>query len=270
MIGAAAPRARARLSRTLAPPRWGEYRRLLEDARHADYEIVSLHDWVDAGRPVGRLLILRHDVDQHPGSALRMAAIERALGVRSTWYFRWRTAHPAVIGALRDQGCSVGLHYETLSRLVLESGTAHAVDEDALMERARELLRNEVRSFERLHGPIASICPHGDSRVPAVRNARLLQREQPAAYGVDFDGNEVMRGQQLEHWLTDRSAPEGGWHRSIEPQALFAAGRRPILCLVHPNNWVSGGSLWLDRALAWALPRAWAKPIRTGRDRPPR
>ena len=31
-------------------------------------------------------MILRHDVDQYPRSALRMSDVEVALGARSTWY----------------------------------------------------------------------------------------------------------------------------------------------------------------------------------------
>jgi hypothetical protein len=268
-MSASSPRVRARLSRTFARARWEEYRRLLTGARAKGYEPIALHEWVASGRPDGRLLILRHDVDQHPRSALRLAAIERALGVSSTWYFRWRTAHPAVIGALREQGFGVGLHYETLSRLALGAGVAEESAAAELMARARVTLRSEVRAFEHAHGPIGSICPHGDSRVPAIRNARLLDREDPSAYGIEFDGNEVMRGQALEHWLTDRSAPEGGWHRGVEPDALFETGSRPILCLVHPNNWTSGGSLWVDRIAARTLPSELSRPVRTGRDQPP-
>ena len=267
------PRVRARLSRTVAAPRWREYRQLLEGARARGFEIVSLEEWVGQGQPQGRWLILRHDVDQHPRAALRMARIERRLGVRSTWYVRWRTADPAVISALHQLGSSVGLHYETLSRLALEGGVSEESAIAELLPRARELLRREITAFTRLHGPIASVCPHGDSRIPAARNARLLTHQDPRSYGVRFDGNEIMRGQPLAHWLTDRSRPEGGWNQGVDPHALFADGAGPILCLVHPNNWVSGASLWVDRALAWALPPRGAdrrgRPLRTGRDRPP-
>src|SRR5205085_9408181 len=113
--------ARTRLSRTVAMARWAEYRRLLEMALRRGYRVRALEDWVlESPQPEAPELILRHDVDQHPRSALAMASIELDVGVRSTWYFRWRTAHPVAVGRLRESGFGVGLHYETLSRLALE------------------------------------------------------------------------------------------------------------------------------------------------------
>src|SRR5919109_790007 len=102
-------RVRPRLSRTFSRSRWGEYERFLRSALQNGYRIVSLEDWVSEGQPSEGepTLILRHDVDQHPRSALRMAAVESTLGVRSSWYFRWRTAHPGVVHSLKEDGFQV-------------------------------------------------------------------------------------------------------------------------------------------------------------------
>lgn len=268
-------RLRPRLSRTLAPGRWREYRRLLRGALDGGYRIVALDRWVREDAPAaGPQLVLRHDVDQHPRSALAMAAIERELGVEATWYFRWRTADPGVVAALRETGATVGLHYETLSRIALERGLRDPEAIAAAIPEARAVLRAEVVAFERAHGPIRSICAHGDTRAPAVRNTDLTRGVDPAAFGVDFDANDAMRGRDLARWLTDRAGVRGGWSEDCEPDELFAARVSPVLCVVHPNNWVSGPSLWLDRALARALPAAPASdrprgPLRTGVDVPP-
>lgn len=268
-------RLRPRLSRTVARSRWGEYRRALEEAVAAGYRVVALEQWALGGTGDGPELVLRHDVDQHPRSALTMAAIERDVGVEATWYFRWRTADRHVVRALRQAGASVGLHYETLSRLALERGATEPDEIDALVPQARVMLRREILAFERAHGPIRSICAHGDSRIPAARNGRLLEGEDPASFGVELDANEAMRGRGLAHWLTDRSRAEGSWAGGVDPAQLLAVGASPILCVVHPNNWVSGASLWADRLLAAALPdrssvgaRGWLPP-RTGGDAPP-
>jgi hypothetical protein len=269
-------RPRARLSRTLTPARWREYRALLEGALENDYSVVGVEDWV-AGRasePEGPLLVLRHDVDQHPRSALSIARVERRLGLRSAWYFRWRTADPGVIASLREDGCTVGLHYETLSRLALEERAGTAEEIAALTPAALDTLREEILAFARLHGPIRSVCPHGDSRIPLARNSSLLKGRDATEFGVEFDVNEAMSGRGLACWLTDRSRAEGGWVGRAEPRELFAARRTPILCVVHPNNWSSGPSLWLDRLLAAALPKSGGGgprlgPLRTGLDAPP-
>ena len=94
-----------------------------------------------------------------------MAAIEEELGVRSSWYFRWRTAHPAVVSRARKYGFDVGLHYETLTRNALEHRSSGPVDE-ALLESSRRELRAEIATFARLFGPLRSVVPHGDSRIP--------------------------------------------------------------------------------------------------------
>lgn len=261
-----AARVRPRLSRTLARARWREYEELLAGAREAGYRIVSVEDWVDGEAGHGeQTLILRHDVDQHPRSALRMAAIERRAGVRSTWYFRWRTADPAVIARLRADGFQVGFHYETLTRRALANGSAPDAE-------TRDELAREVAAFQRLYGPIRSIAPHGDSRVPGVSNADLVRERGTAGLLVEFDGNEAMAARRPAVWLTDRSAAEGGWGEGLDPQALIARGETPILCLTHPNNWASGPALWLDRALSAALPAPSAgrrgRPTRSRGDAP--
>jgi hypothetical protein len=242
----AAPPARGRLSRTLAPARWAEYGRLLKAAIAADYLIVPLEEFLDglAGDDERPVLILRHDVDQHSGSALTMSDVEVALGLRSTWYFRWRTASKPVIAEIRRRGGEVGLHYETLTRNARRGVSA---EDDEGMEAAREELRSEIEVFADLFGKIRSVAAHGDTRVPGVRNADLLRGQEWSEFGIDYDANDAMRSHRLAAWVTDRSAAEGGWAEGVEPHALFRRGETPILCLTHPNNWVSGLSLWADR-----------------------
>jgi hypothetical protein len=261
--------AGGRLSRTLSRARWDEYRRLLLAAQAEGYRIHALEDWVrHESDERARELILRHDVDQHPRSALVMAEIELDAGVRSTWYFRWRTAHPEVVRRLRAQGFGIGLHYETLSRLALRGGNGG----DSALATARRELRREIVAFQALFGPIRSVCPHGDSRAPGVSNAELMRGCDASEFGIEFDGNEAMRGRGLAFWLTDRSSPQGGWKDGVDPHALLADGVTPLLCLTHPNNWASGPSLWADRLLAAALPapapETGSRLIRTGRDEP--
>jgi hypothetical protein len=252
-----------------------QYRSLLRTALGRGYAIVSLETFLDdpAARETPRVLVLRHDVDQCPASALRMAAIERALGVRSTWYLRWRTADPDVIAALRAHGGEIGLHYETLTRRVLADRVGPDEDVSALLDPCREELRAEVAAFTARFGPIRSICAHGDTRVPWVRNLDLLEDVDPGALGVVHDANLALRRHRLGAWLTDRSAAEGAWGDGHDPDALLREHATPLLCLTHPNNWVSGPALWRDRLLAATLPAPapgqGARITRTRADTPP-
>jgi hypothetical protein len=254
-------RTRRRLSRTLSRSRWGEYRRFLGLALGQGYAVLSLEAWLAdprlaADRP---RILLRHDVDQHPRSALKMAAIEADLGVHSTWYFRWRTALPRAVEAIRSQGHAVGLHYETLTRELLRRGLGPA-EAETLLPEAREQLRDELAAFAERFGPVRSACPHGDTRMPGVHNGSLLLGEDWSSFGLCWDANAAMRTHAVDVWLTDRSAADGRWTEGLDPIDLVIDRRSPMLAVVHPNNWVSGPSLWWDRALPGGL--------RTGTDEP--
>ena len=269
-MAAAPARKRKRFSRTLSPARWKEYGRLLEDAEACGYRIASFEDWLldPPAREDGRLLLLRHDIDQHPRAALTMSDVELAHGVQSTWYFRWRTADGAVIGELRQRGGAIGLHYETLTRLVLEHGPV-AMEQ---LEPARRTLRQEIHAFQQRFGAVETIAPHGDTRVPGVSNLTLMLGQDPGWFGVRADANVAIRTRTVGLWMTDRSRADGGWDRQLDPRTVLELGTTPVLCLTHPNNWASGPSLWLDRALR-AVPvgrpdapsSRWA---RTGSDQP--
>jgi hypothetical protein len=268
-------RGRRRLSRTFSRSRWPEYHRLLKAALSAGYEIVPLRRYVD-GRlesPERPVLILRHDIDQHPASALEMSDIETKYGVRSTWYFRWRTAHPAVIAEIRRRRGEVGLHYETLTRELLQDPLPPDGDIALRLPAAREKLRAEIAEFERLFGPIRSISAHGDTRVPGVDNGDLLREQHWSDFGITYEANRVLSRKPVAAWITDRSAAAGGWGDGVDPFERLRARQSPILLLTHSNNWVSGASLWKDRLLSGVLPSP--KPgvesriVRTTADAPP-
>jgi hypothetical protein len=256
-------RTRRRLGRTVSPSRWREYRRLLTLALDQDYAVVSLESWLADPEPhAGRdVLMLRHDVDQCPASALRMASIEADLGIHSTWYFRWRTARPEVVRAIRDAGHAVGLHYETLTRELLNRGLP-AARAPEMIPQARRVLREELDAFAARHGPARSTCPHGDTRIRGVHNGVLLEGEDLSDYGIQWEANAAIGRQPLDVWLTDRSIAEGRWKDALDPIDLLIDRRSPILAVVHPNNWVSGLGLWCDRLLPERLGT-------TGSDAPP-
>ncbi len=181
-----------------------------------------------------------------------MAKIEAELGVLSTWYFRWRTARPAVVDAIRAQGHAVGLHYETLTRELLRRGLARPRAE-ALIPEAGSCYADELAAFAERFGTVRSACPHGDTRMPGVHNGLLLLGEDWSEYGLRWDANAAMRDHAVDVWLTDRSVAEGRWKEGLDPIDLLIDRRSPILAVVHPNNWVSGPGLWWDRVAPGAL-----------------
>jgi len=272
-VSAPVARTRARFSRTASLSRWREYEALLRRATEEGYAIVTLEQWLDDDRPHERVLILRHDVDQCPRSALTMLEVERELGVHATWYFRWRTARPRAIDAVLAAGDDVGLHYETLSRMVIaERAAGRRADPAELIEPARQMLRRELISFAVLFGERRSACAHGDTRAPDVNNAALLRDIDLHDYGIDYDANASMRSHNLAVWLTDRSRAEGSWRDGLDAGEIIDSHASPVLLLTHPNNWTSGAGLWLDRLASSALSEPGlgaSRAVRTGSDAPP-
>jgi hypothetical protein len=235
---------------------------VLRHALEAGYAVGSLDEFVLGDLAASdRVLILRHDVDQAPRSVLPMLRIEQRHGVLATWYFRWRTADPRIVGAVRAAGGSIGLHYETLTRQILARGQPHGeAERAAMLDACRALLRAEIRAFNASFGLARSAAAHGDTRVPGVNNGDLLRDQDPHDFGLEFDANVAMRRFELACWLTDRSASDGSWKDGLDPLDLLAAGQSPILCLTHPNNWISGVRLWIARG---------AHAVRREGDRPP-
>jgi hypothetical protein len=266
-------RSRPRFSRTFSLARRTEYRTLLRTAIGKGYTLVPLERYLDdvTTRTMERVVILRHDVDQRPTAALVL--VERELGVRSTWYFRWRTADVQVIAQVSAQGGEVGLHYETLTRRALAQGVQPDDGGAALLDECRSELRAELDAFRLLFGPVRSVAAHGDSRVPGVRNLDLLEGVGPEAIGARYDANISLRAHRLGAWMTDRSLAEGSWGGDQSPSDLLSSGCSPLLCLTHPNNWVSGPAILRDRILAAVLPdRRPGRPARIRRalpDTPP-
>lgn len=101
-------------------------------------------------KPDANFVILRHDVDRRPTNALTMAKLEHELGIKSTYYFRYKrnTFRPDIIKEISDMGHDIGYHYETLSKC------------DGDYEQAIKLFEKELDHFRSIV-PISSIAMHG-------------------------------------------------------------------------------------------------------------
>jgi hypothetical protein len=101
-------------------------------------------------KPGGRVVILRHDVDKKPANALAVAALQHALGIRGTYYFRVvpGSFDTGVIRKVIALGHEIGYHYEdvALCHGDLGAATRHFVE---TLARFRELY------------PVKTICMHG-------------------------------------------------------------------------------------------------------------
>ena len=61
--------------------------------------------------------LIRHDVDRKPHNALRMAELEKSVGLKATYFFRTKrhTFISDIIASIASLGHEIGYHYESLS-----------------------------------------------------------------------------------------------------------------------------------------------------------
>ena len=95
-------------------------------------------------------IILRHDVDRLPENSLKIAQLEKKLGIGASYYFRAvpESWNEGIILEIASLGHEVGYHYESLT-------TCWGNVEKAFIDFKRNLekLRNLV--------PVSTICMHG-------------------------------------------------------------------------------------------------------------
>ena len=128
-----------------------KYRNLVQAIIESGYQIMTVCQYLET-YPVGKVLVLRHDVDEQPQNALKMAEVERALGVKATYYFRRvpKSDHPDVIRAIAAMGHEIGYHYEDLT-----------LSEGDLPKAIASFSRN--LEYFRQYYPVKTVCMHGSS-----------------------------------------------------------------------------------------------------------
>ncbi|TFH50105.1 MAG: hypothetical protein E4G92_00670 [Bacteroidia bacterium] len=136
---------------------------LVDSLKREDYSFLTYEE--SLSRQGGRFVILRHDVDRSLLNALRMARLERRMGIAGSYYFREgiRGRSTEVIREIVRLGHEAGYHYENLSA---EGGD---------MEAAIASFRRELAFFRQFY-PVTTICMHGsplskhDNRLLWVQN----------------------------------------------------------------------------------------------------
>ena len=149
-----------------------------------NYNIMSVSDYLTTPMGDAPVCVLRHDVDKFPERAERMALLEKKLGVRSTYYFRWDSKLPGrtdvhkwekgnfpkrQILQIAKHGHEVGYHYENYSELRDKT--------KALKDFAVKL------GWFRQFTPVQTVAMHGAPRV-RVRNADMLAGVDLNTYGL--------------------------------------------------------------------------------------
>jgi len=126
------------------------YQKLLEAIKEANYSVQTVKSFLT--NPEKKVVILRHDVDEIPNNALKMATVENKLGVQSTYYFRIVkiSNDPEIIKKIISLGHEIGYHYEDFA---ICNGD---------YEQAIKSFESNLKYFREFY-PVKTICMHGSS-----------------------------------------------------------------------------------------------------------
>ena len=127
------------------------YTRLIRTFLDNGYRLVTVKEYLET-KPSGKVIALRHDVDEQPRNALKMAEAENNLGVKATNYFRRvpKSDHPDIIRSIASMGHEIGYHYEDLSKT------------EGDMDKAIGSFKDNLEYFRQYY-PVKTVCMHGSS-----------------------------------------------------------------------------------------------------------
>ena len=222
--------------------RLNEYRELLLFARDEGYILTSLIEWHRNYRQNGqRVLILRHDVDIDPEGAAKMYAIEKSLGARATYYFRWKTVSEALVHKMRRDGFEVSLHYETLATYCKKHHIKDAKKvTDTVMKTCFNLLEEEISRFKKQFGDIQTIASHGDkrNRILGIPNHVILKYGNLADLDIQFEAYDPEITMLFDAYISDSSITNNfNWKYGLTPQEAIRSHLTTICLLTHPEHW---------------------------------
>ncbi|MFT3800666.1 MAG: hypothetical protein QM766_05540 [Burkholderiaceae bacterium] len=227
------------------PTRLPEYRRLLTTALDHGYRVISVEEWArlldqPPGPSIGKLMVMRHDVDTDAALTIKWSEIERDAGVGASYFYRQTTMDGRVIEAVMRAGFHVSYHFEEIAEVAKERRLG---SEQAIRQHMPEMQQRFARNLDAMRARFGLdgriVCSHGDwmNRRLGVRNLELLRdpafRQQA---GVDYETYDEALMTPLNGYYTD-SQPPSYWRRSGSPFDAIHAGITPIGVLTHPRQW---------------------------------
>jgi hypothetical protein len=239
---------------------YADYERFLDRLRGR--EVVPLRELaLGAGD-----LALRHDVDSRLESALELAELEAARGLRAT-YFVLHTApywHDADlvprVRRLEELGHEVGFHNDLVTVGRVYGGDARAALEEALARlRAGGIEVTGAAAHgspwcHRLGYHNNYVFSGWDEPQPGFPNRDVREKLDPAEFGLEYEAYHVPH----DVYFSDSSFVDG--RRAHPADLTLEPGKRTIV-LVHPCHW--------DASVAAKAGRLASKVARRARARPP-
>ena len=147
------------------------YESLIVAFQQAGYRFQTFEELMT--NPVeGKVVVVRHDVDELAWNALKLAQLENEFGVHATFFFRIvkQSNVPEVIEQIVKLGHEVGYHYEDFA---LAKG-----DE----RKAIKTFEKNLDYFRKFY-PVRSVCMHGSS-TSKYDNRLLWENHSLSEFGL--------------------------------------------------------------------------------------
>lgn len=127
------------------------FAKLLEAFIDNNYSIIPFKDFINTKDK--KVITLRHDIDNKPLNALKIAKIEHSFDIKATYFFRAdkKVLDEDIIKKIIELGHEIGYQYETLT-------TANGDYEQAI-----KIFEDNLNSFRKLY-PVKTICMDGQPR----------------------------------------------------------------------------------------------------------
>jgi|LSQX01.3.fsa_nt_gb hypothetical protein len=230
------------------------YKRLIQTFMDKGYKCLTYESYCvnkeEFDISLGKFVILRHDVDEFAGNALKMAEIEHSLGVRSTYYFRVvkQSNRPEIIREIVKLGHEIGYHYEDLA---FAKGN---------LEHARKTFEENLTYFRTFY-PVKTVCMHGSS-ISEFDNRSFWKNYNLSDFGLvgepyvttDFikvfyltDTGLAWDARKFRVWDNVMNTFNISYHSSNEVIKAIKQGSFPEKCLMLAHT------LWSDNLLQWSL-----------------
>ena len=252
----------------LMPSRLSRYRDALRRWQDRGYAIESVEGFwqtVKGGplEPSSRHLVLRHDVDTDPRTARSMWAIDEAVGVHASYYFRLSTVDVGLMRAIAAAGSEASYHYEELATIAKRHRLRRRADAVARIGEAQDLFRSNLERLRARTGlPMRAVASHGDfaNRALGVPNWVILG--DPAfreSVGVELEAYDDDFARHLTSRFSDTGYPRYWVHG--DPSTAVDRDDPVVYVLVHPRHWYARRLVNLRddagriaESVAWRLP----------------
>jgi hypothetical protein len=222
------------------------YRDYLQAIKSSYQNILRLDEFFHAKPKPETFCLIRHDVDRKPKKALKMAELEKEMGIRVTYYFRAKSHvfKPEIIKKISSLGHEIGYHYESLS------------DTNGDISLALKDFENNLKRFREIV-PIKTISMHGRPFKPFDN---LDMWRDPKSHSLLFDkygilgevyldidyGNIAYINDTGRNWTSSKYNKRDRVHSSVQAdlrngnelhEYLKTASHSKIIFQVHPERW---------------------------------